>query len=356
MNILVLNLGSTSTKAAVFDGARAVRARTLRHDKAQLSALGGILAQKDLREEALLKWLSEEGYALSDMKAIAARGGLIRPIPGGVYLIDEEAVRDAASGAYGMHPSNLGMLIAREWSLEYGIPAVFLDAPVTDELSARARVSGYKGVERRSVFHALNTKRVVRMFCAREGIDPRAHRFVVAHMGGGITVSAVNGLMAVDVNNGVDGEGPFTPERAGSLPTREVLRLSREFGGDTERLMDTLYRQGGLTSYLGSNDVAALSARAGVEPEVKALLDAMLYGIAKQIGAMAVALGGRVDQILLTGGIAYNQDMMDDLIAQVGWIAGCSVFPGEDELAALAEGALRCLSGEEPARRVGDVG
>jgi len=356
MNILVLNLGSTSTKAGVFDGAQEICSRTLRHDKAQLSALGGILEQKEVRKVAVLKWLSDEGYALSGMKAIAARGGLIRPIPGGVYLIDEQAARDAASGEYGMHPSNLGMLIAREWSLVAGIPAVFLDAPVTDELSARARVTGVKGITRRSVFHALNAKRVVRLYCAQEGIDPFRHRFVVAHMGGGITVSAVDGLKAVDVNNGVDGEGPFTPERAGGLPIREVLRLLEAFGGDKERLMDALYRQGGLTSHLGSNDVAALCARAGNEPEVRAVLDAMLYGIAKQIGAMAAALEGQVTRILLTGGIAYNRDLMDELTAQVGWIAGCSVFPGEDELAALAEGALRFLSGEEQARRVGDAG
>ncbi len=352
MKILVLNLGSTSTKAGVFEDMSLLRGQSIRHDKAELTGFGGILEQKEYRKGKLREWLDEQGFRLGDMGVIAARGGLIRPVEGGVFLIDDAAARDAASGEYGMHPANVGMLIAHEWSREHGIPAVFMDAPATDELSGLARVSGFRGVTRRSIFHALNAKRVVRLYCAEHGLDPLKGRFVVAHMGGGITVSAIDSLRAVDLNNGVDGEGPFTPERAGSLPAQAVLKLVRAYGGDTLLLQEDLYRKGGLQSYFGTNNVTVLLQRAQNEPEVKIVLDAMIYNIAKYIGAMAVSLTGRVDRILLTGGIAYNQEQMDSLIAQVGWIAGCTVYPGEDELAALAEGAFRYLTGAEEAKSI----
>lgn len=324
----------------------------IRHDRQELAALGDILSQKGFRETALLNWLAARGYSLAGMRAIAARGGLIRPLSGGVYRIDAEAAADARSGRYGMHPANLGMLIAREWAEEFGIPAFFVDAPVTDEFCPQARYSGFRELPRRSVFHALNTKRAVRLYCQERGLDPVRSRFVVAHMGGGITVSAVSALRAVDATNGVDGEGPFTPERSGGLPVLAALRLAGEREGGLPRFAEDLYRAGGLQSYLGSNDVARLFERAGQEPEVRQALEAMLYGIAKWIGAMACVLEGRVDRILLTGGIACCAGLMEDLIRRVEWIAGCTVYPGEDELAALAEGVLRVLTGEEEVRRL----
>jgi len=285
--------------------------------------------------------------------AIATRGGLIRPIPGGSFLVDEAAAQDALSGQYGMHPANVGLLIARELGQEYGIPAIFTDAPVTDELDDLSRVSGFSGIKRCAIFHALNMKRVARLYCEREGRNPADSRLVVAHMGGGITVAALKGLRAVDVNNGVDGEGPFSPERAGSLPSRQLLALAKAHPGGPDALYEELYRQGGLQSYFGTNDVAALEARARTEPFVRTVLDAMFYGVAKQIAAMAVKLEGRVDAILLTGGIAFNAGQMAALAARVEWIAPCAVYPGEDELAALAEGALRVLTGQEEAQSIG---
>lgn len=353
MKILVLNLGSTSTKFGVFEGPVQLRVQTVRHSKQELAPYSGVLKQKDFRKGKVEEWLLAEGFHFSDFAAIAARGGLLRPTPGGSYRIDEEVVKDAASGLYGMHPANVGLLIAYEWGQRYHLPALFTDAPSTDELSGLARVSGFSGTSRRSVFHALNTKRVIRHFCRERGLAPETGRFIVAHMGGGITVSAVDSLRAIDVNNGVDGEGPFTPERAGSLPTKAVLGLVEKFRGNLDQVYETLYRSGGLMSYFGSNDVAALSLRAQEEPDVGLVLDAMLYQIAKQIGAMAAALEGRVDHILLTGGIAHDRPMMERLMARVKWIAPCSVYPGEDELAALAEAAHRCLLGEEEAKTFG---
>ena len=353
MNILVLNLGSTSTKLGVFDGTRQLLSHTIRHSKEELAAFPGIMEQEDFRLERLSGWLTENGWPLPAFDIIAARGGLLRPIKGGVFLVDEAAARDAAGGLYGQHPANVGLLIARRLSLEYGIPAVFLDAPATDELSEVARVSGYKPIARRSIFHALNIKRVARQHCLKEGLDPMTARLVVAHMGGGITVAAVDGLRAVDVNNGVDGEGPFSPERAGSLPLRQTLKLASGFEGGNEAFYNQLYRQGGLMSYFGTNDVEALVKRAENEPEVALVLDAMLYGIAKQAAAMAIPLKGRPDGILLTGGIAFNQGLMAKLAALLDWLAPCFVYPGEDELAALAEGAFRYLTGQEEAQRLG---
>jgi butyrate kinase len=353
MKILVLNLGSTSTKFGVFEGPVQLRTQTIRHSKQELAPYSDVLEQKNFRKKKVEEWLLAEGFHFSDFAAIAARGGLLRPTSGGAYRIDEEVVRDAASGLYGMHPANVGLLIAFEWSRRHHLPALFSDAPSTDELSDLARISGFAGTSRRSVFHALNAKRVIRLFCRERELKPETGRFIVAHMGGGITVSAVDGLRAVDINNGVDGEGPFTPERAGSLPTKAVLGLVEKFRGDINLVYETLYHSGGLMSYFGSNDVEELSRRAEEEPEVRLVLDAMLYQIAKQIGAMAAALGGKVDHILLTGGIAHNQAMMERLTARVGWIAPCAVYPGEDELAALAEAAYRCLLGEETAKTFG---
>ena len=352
IKILVLNLGSTSTKAGIFEGTKSLVLHTIRHSKEDLAPYPDILSQKVFRKVKLLEWLNSQKFEIRDADIIAARGGLIRPVHGGVYLVNEAAARDARGGRYGMHPANVGLLIAHEWSQEYGVPAVFVDGPTTCELSPRARVSGFAGTARRSVFHALNMKRVIRLYCEEAGKDPFLGRYIVAHMGGGITVGAFSDFRAIDVNNGVDGEGPFTPERAGSLSTRMVLDLLKKCKGDTELTYERLYREGGLVSYFGTNDVRHLSARAYNEPSVKLVLDAMFYGVTKQIGAMAAVLDGQVDQIFLTGGVAFNQELMDALKNQVQWIAPCRVYPGEDELAALAEGAWRYLSGAETAESI----
>lgn len=354
MKILVLNLGSTSTKAGIFEGMVEQTSHTIRHSKQELAPYPGILEQKDFRKQKLLEWLQSQGLGILDFGVIAVRGGLIRPIPGGVYLVDEAAAADAASGEYGLHPANVGLLIAWEWHKEHRLPAVFVDAPATDELSDIARVSGYAPIARRSIFHALNAKRVARLWCQDAGRDPSDSRLVVAHLGGGATVCALSGLAAIDVNNGVDGEGPFSPERAGSLPLRPLLKMAASWPGGPEALMEEIYRKGGLYSYFGTNDVPALVAQIQDDPQVALVMQALCYNIAKQIAAMAIALQGKVDQILLTGGLAYNQGLMADIESQVGWIAPVRIYPGEDELAALAEGAWRYIQGEEEAKRIAD--
>ncbi len=352
MRALALNLGSTSTKLGVFEDGTCLWQQTLRHDKVALSQLKDLDEQYTWRKERAEKALQENGFLPGDMDIYAIRCGLIRPVEAGVYLVNNLVIEDARSGRYGQHAANLGLLIGHDWSNAYGVPAVFVDAPVTDELSDEARVSGYAGIERVSIFHALNARRVIRLHCAQKGLDPHEHNFIVAHMGGGITVAAFERLRAMDVNNGVSGEGPFSPERTGWLSREGLLTLCEQQGGDVKAVRRALYTQGGLTSWFGTNDVQALSERANTEPEVKRVLDAMLYQIAKQAGAMAAALRGQVDGVLLTGGLAFNEGLMDNLVKRLTWIAPCSVYPGEDELAALAEGAFRCLRGEEPARRI----
>ncbi len=352
MKILVVNLGSTSTKTGIFEDTRQLLTQTFRHDKAEMAGLATIYQQRDFRREIIEEWLKETGHALSDFAVFAMRGGIIRPMPGGIYHITPAIVEDAQTGRYGEHASNIGLLIGYDWSRETGIPAVFADAPCTDELSDIARVSGYNGVTRSSIFHALNAKRVVRLYCEAHQLDPHRSAFVVAHMGGGVTVSAYQNLRAVDVSNGVDGEGPFSPERVGALSHRNIFTLLKAYKGDSEALRKDLYYKGGLMSYFGSNDVRSLAERADTEPQIALVLDAMTYQIAKQIAALAVPLSGKVDQILLTGGLAYNPRITQDIIRQVDWIAGCTVYPGEDELAALAEGAYRFATGQEEAIRL----
>lgn len=352
MKILVMNLGSTSTKLAIYEDETLKVEKTLRHTAQELAPYPDILAQEGFRREKILTFLRDQGEALDQMDVIAARGGLIRPVSGGVFWVDETVAEDVQSGKYGKHGANTGLLIAQKWSREYGITAVFTDAPATDELSEVARVSGYKGIKRRSIFHALNIKRVARQYCKTANIKPEDSRLIAAHLGGGVSVAALLGLRAIDVNGATDGDGPFSPERSGSLPLKQALQTAFEKANSAEEAFNLFYGKGGLNSYFGTTDVPSLIERAKSDAQVKTVLDAMVYMTSKQIAAMAVPLEGRVDQILLTGGIAHNAGLMMQIEAQVSWIAPVTVIAGEDELAALAEGALRFMRGEEEAKHI----
>lgn len=347
MKILAVNLGSTSTKLGVFDDRDSPLTHTLRHSREALAPFEGIMAQKEYRKHLIERWLSQQGHPLSSFSLIAARGGLIRPVEGGIYRVDEEVMDDAASGRFGTHAANLGLVIAGEWQRAHSIPAIFVDAPVTDELIPLARVSGYAGITRSCAFHALNAKRVIRLYCEEAGIDPLLHSFVVAHLGGGFSIGAYDRLRAIDVNNAVEGEGPFTPERAGGLSSLSVLRLCEQFEGDTKKTYEALYRHGGLQSYFGTNDVPALLQKYEHEPGIRLIIDSMCYNVAKAAGAMAAALGSRPEMILLTGGLCYSELISSSIAARLSWIAPVKVYPGEDELAALYEGGRRYLMDAE---------
>lgn len=347
MKILTINLGSTSTKLGIFEDDKPPVVHIMRHRREELLPYDGVMAQKGYRKRLMEEWLLTQGHPPSSFSLIVARGGLIRPVEGGIYRVEEDVIDDAASCRFGTHAANLGLIIAGEWQRAHSIPAIFVDAPVTDELSPLARISGYSGISRSCAFHALNAKRVIRLFCQEMGLDPYQNNFIVAHLGGGFSVGAYKGLRAVDVNNAVEGEGPFSPERAGSLSSLSVLRLCEQFGGDTKKTYDALYRHGGLQSYFGTNDVPELLKRYEHDPYVRLIIDAMCYNVSKAVGAMAATLGGCTEQILLTGGLCYSEVITASITASVHWIAPVRVYPGEDELAALHEGGLRYLMGTE---------
>ncbi len=346
--ILVVNPGSTSTKIGVFADETLLFDKTLRHTAAEISAFASIPEQKTWRRGLVLDALAENGFDVHTLSAVCGRGGMLAPVSGGTYRTTDALLRDCVAGAQGQHASNLGALIAREIGDELGIPSFVADPPVVDELWDVARLSGHPAVPRRSKFHALNQKAVARRYAREVGRPYEELNLIVCHMGGGVSVGAHVGGRVVDTQNALDGEGPFSPERSGSLPCGDLVALCFSGKYTHEEIRHMLTGGGGLVAYTGSTDVRALQQR--TDPDTRLVMDAFHYQIGKEIGAMAAAMKGKVDQIILTGGIAYSEKTVQALTAMVGWIAPITVYPGEDELLALAQAALRVLRGEEQAK------
>lgn len=346
--ILTINPGSTSTKIGVFENERPLLEKTIRHEAEVLRQYKTIADQYEFRKQTILQALDEEGINLSKLNAVCGRGGLLRPIEGGTYRVNEAMLEDLRRGYSGQHASNLGGILAHEIASALNIPAFIVDPVVVDELEPIARISGFPLIERRSIFHALNQKAVARRVAKQLGKRYDELNLIVAHMGGGITVGAHKQGRVVDVNNGLDGEGPFSPERAGTVPAGDLVALC--FSGDyyREEVMRMLVGQGGLVGYLGTNDAVKVEnmIEAGDE-KAKLVYEAMAYQVAKEIGAASAVLAGKVDAIILTGRLAYGKSFVERITRRVQWIADVIVHPGENELQALAEGALRVLRGEE---------
>jgi butyrate kinase len=346
--ILTINPGSTSTKIGVFDNERPILEKTIRHDLETLQQYPSVTAQYAFRKQTILDALDEDGLDLSKLSAVCGRGGLLRPIEGGTYRVNKQMIEDLQKGYSGQHASNLGGILAYEIASALNIPAFIVDPVVVDELEPIARISGFALIERRSIFHALNQKAVARRVAKQLGRRYEEVNLIVAHMGGGITVGAHKKGRVVDVNNGLDGEGPFGPERAGTVPAGDLVSLC--FSGEYYRdeIMNMLVGKGGLVGYLGTNDAVKVEKmiEAGDE-KAKLVYSAMAYQVAKEIGAASAVLAGNVDAIILTGGLAYGKQFVKEIIDRVDWIADVIVHPGENELQALAEGALRVLRGEE---------
>lgn len=349
--ILVINPGSTSTKIGVFDNERSIFEKTIRHDTEEIKQYKSIIDQYEFRKQTILAVLDEEGINISKLSAVCGRGGLLRPIEGGTYRVNEQMLTDLRKGYSGQHASNLGGILAHEIATALNIPAFIVDPVVVDELDPIARISGFSLIERKSIFHALNQKAVARRVAKQLGKTYEEVNLIVAHMGGGITVGAHKQGRVVDVNNGLDGEGPFSPERAGTVPAGDLVSLC--FSGEyyREEIMKKLVGQGGLVGYLGTNDAVKVEKmiEAGNE-KAKLVYSAMAYQVAKEIGAASAVLAGKVDAIVLTGGLAYGKGFVKEIADRVNWIAEVIVQPGENELQALAEGALRVLRGEEKAK------
>ncbi|WP_335870628.1 butyrate kinase [Bacillus sp. 2205SS5-2] len=353
--ILVINPGSTSTKIGVFENDVPILEKTLRHDTAVISTFENIIDQYEFRKNTILETLDEEGMNISKLSAICGRGGLLRPIEGGTYSVNDAMLKDLREGFSGQHASNLGGILAYEIATGLNIPAFIVDPVVVDELNPIARISGFSLIERKSIFHALNQKAVARRVAKEIGKPYQELNLIVTHMGGGITVGVHKEGRVIDVNNGLHGDGPFSPERAGTVPAGDLVDLC--FSGEHYRdeIMKKLVGQGGLVGYLGTNDAIKVEKMIeNGEEQATLVYDAMSYQIAKEIGSASAVLAGKVDAIILTGGLAYGKEFVKNISNRISWIADVIIQPGENELQALAEGAIRVLTGEEKEKNYPD--
>lgn len=288
---------------------------------------------------------------MSSLSGIVGRGGLLKPIEGGTYDVNENMLKDLKIGVQGEHASNLGGIIAYEIGREVGIKAYIVDPVVVDELMDVARISGLKEIERRSIFHPLNHKAVARRHARKMKTKYEDMNLIVVHLGGGISVGAHEKGKVIDVSNALDGEGPFSPERAGSLPVGDLIKLCYSGKYSYEEMKNMIKGKGGMVSYLNTNNGLEVSERIESGDEyAKLIYYAMAYQVAKEVGSCAVALKGKVDGILLTGGIAHDEMFTSWIEDRVNFISDVYIYPGEDELTALAEGGLRVLRGEEKAK------
>lgn len=343
--VLAINPGSTSTKLALYDDEHPLLELTLRHTTEEVSRFADIIDQLDWRRGLILEALRDNGFALDRLSAVIGRGGLIRPVPAGVYEVNSRMRHDLRT-AQMKHACNLGGLLAAQIAHMAHVKAYIADPPVVDEMDDTARLTGMPMCTRKPIFHALNQKAIARMHCDRTGTVYERSNLIVAHMGGGISVAAHRQGRIVDVNNALDGDGPFAPDRAGNIPSAELIKTCFSGKYTKEELLKFISSKGGLVALLGTNSVIQVVERIQQGDErARKVLDAMCYNIAKQIGAMAAAMAGQVDGILLTGGIAFNEQIVDAIRERCSFIAPVSVYPGENELEALAINALVVLRG-----------
>ncbi|MBB6454204.1 butyrate kinase [Salirhabdus euzebyi] len=349
--ILVINPGSTSTKIGVFENEQCIFEKTIRHSTEETSQYNRIIDQYEFRKEIILETLDYEGINISKLDAVCGRGGLLRPIEGGTYYVNDKMLEDLRQGYNGEHASNLGGILAHEIATGLNIPSFIVDPVVVDELDPIARRSGVPEIPRKSIFHALNQKAVARKAAKDLNKDYKDINLIVTHMGGGITVGAHRYGRVVDVNNGLHGDGPFSPERAGTVPAGDLVAMcfSGEFFYD--EIMKKLVGNGGLMGYLQTNDAVEVEKLIALgDKQALEVYESMAYQVAKEIAGMSAVLKGEVDAIVLTGGLAYGKEFVDLIKQRVEWIADILTYPGEDELQALTEGSLRVLRNEEQAK------
>jgi butyrate kinase len=353
--ILAINPGSTSTKIAVYEGEQERFVEEIQHAAEELLPFEGqrVVTQYEMRKDVVLDTLANHGIAVSDLDAVSGRGGLLEPIPHGTYAVNDRMRDDLLSGTGADHASNLGALIARELVADSGKPSFIVDPVVVDEAPTRVKITGMKDIKRKVISHALNQISTARRYAEEHETFYRYLNLIVCHMGGGITIGAHHKGKYIDVNNGLDGEGPFSPQRSGSEPTGQLIRLCFSGKYTQDELLKLNKGRGGLIDLLGTADFREVERRViEGEPEAVEVYEAMIYQIAKNITALLPAFEGEpVDQVLLTGGLARSQMLVDDITKAVSAL-GCGVtaYPGENEMYALVKGALRVLSGKEKAR------
>lgn len=344
--ILAINPGSTSTKIAVYDDNTPRFKQTISHLREELSRFPNLLDQYGWRKELIERALRHEGIDLHSISAVIGRGGIIQPVESGVYEVNDE-LRYDLEHARVQHASNLGGLLARDIADEIGVKSFIADPVVVDEMIPYARISGSPELPRESIFHALNQKAIARRFARETNRKYEDLNLIVCHMGGGITVSAHRRGRVIDTTNALDGCGPFSPERSGSLPPGPLIRLCFSGKYTEEELMRIVHGAGGLMAHLGTTSVPEVIERIeSGDLHAMLILRAMVYTVAKEIGAMAIAFKGNVDAILITGGMAHSKRITDFMAQYVSFIAPIYVYPGEDELLTLAENALAAVKGE----------
>jgi len=349
--LLMINPGSTSTKIGVYEDENEVLEETLRHSSEEIGKYEGIFGQLNFRKDVILKVLKEKDFDIKTLDAIVGRGGLLKSIEGGTYAVNDAMINDLKIGVQGQHASNLGGVIASEIAKTLDIPAFIVDPVVVDEMEEVARISGIPELERKSIFHALNQKAVAKRYAKESGKKYEELNLIIAHMGGGVSVAAHKNGKVIDVNNTLDGEGPLSPERAGGLPSGDLARMCFSGKYTLEEILKKINGKGGFVAYLNTNDAREVIAKVEAgDKKAKLIFDAMSYQVAKAIGSCAAVLSGKVDAIILTGGIAYGKPTVDYIKEKVEFIAKVVVYAGEDELLALAQGGLRVLSGQEQAK------
>ena len=352
MKILVINPGSTSTKMAVYEDEKPVLLRNITHTAEELAPFDAITEQQDFRRQLVLEELRRSDIPLV-FDAVIGRGGLVKPIAGGVYEINQQMLDDTLHGCVmHNHACNLGCLIAHEIAATIpGCRAFIADPGVVDELTPLARISGSPLMPRICIWHALNQRAIARRYARGIGREYEDLNLIICHLGGGISVAAHEHGRAIDANNALDGEGPFSPERAGSLPAADLIRLCYSGKYTEKQLLKRIAGQAGLTAHLGTNNMREILQRIKDGNEhAQLLVDAMLYHTAKQIASEAAVLCGQIDAILLTGGMAHSDYIVSELRRRIGFLAPVYTFPGEDEMEALALNALAVLQGKRQAK------
>ena len=347
---LIINPGSTSTKIGVFEDETLLFEETLRHTTEEIASYASIVDQKDFRKEIITNLLASKNFDMKSLNVVVGRGGMLKPIPGGTYAVTDDLLNDLKIGKQGQHASNLGGILAREIGDSLGIPSYIVDPVVVDELEPISRYSGVPELPRTSVFHALNQKAVAKRYAKEQGRAYDTMNLIVVHMGGGVSVGAHKEGRVIDIFNALDGDGAFSPERAGAVPSGALIKMCFSGQYTEKEVYKKIVGNGGFNAYLGTNDMRDVEKMANENNE-KAIevRDAFIMQVAKDIGSMATVLKGKAESIIVTGGIAYDKAVVAGLKERCEWIAPFTVYPGEDELLALAQGALRVLNGEEKA-------
>ena len=349
---LIINPGSTSTKIGVFEDETLLFEETLRHSTEEISQYASIVDQKDFRKEIIVNLLNEKNFDIKSLNMVVGRGGMLKPIPGGTYAVTDELLEDLKIGKQGQHASNLGGILAREIGDSIGAPSFIVDPVVVDEMMPIARYSGVPELPRTSVFHALNQKAVAKRYANEIGKPYTDLNLIVVHMGGGVSVGAHKNGRVIDIFNALDGDGAFSPERAGSVPSGALIKMCFSGKYTEKEVYKKIVGNGGFNAYMGTNDMRDVekAVLAGDEQAIE-YRDAFILQVAKDMGSMACVLDGKVDQIIVTGGIAYDKGVVAGLKERAQWIAPFTVYPGEDELLALVQGGLRVVNGVEEAMK-----